>query len=136
MEWPIFMDIRTRPREIRSLTGTRDLQMVNISLRTLSRPDPTRIVEIYRRLGPEFDEVVLLSIGHEVKPEQRRREQLAGGSGRQRRRGFFECFRALAQGCFRLSTPCSDLPLEVLKASDVTARWFTVDVGVWRLGRS
>jgi prohibitin 2 len=66
MEWPIFMDIRTRPREIRSLTGTRDLQMVNISLRTLSRPDPTRIVEIYRRLGPEFDEVVLLSIGHEV----------------------------------------------------------------------
>jgi prohibitin 2 len=66
LEWPILMDIRTRPREIRSLTGTRDLQMVNISLRTLSRPDPNRIVEIYRRLGPEFDEVVLLSVGHEV----------------------------------------------------------------------
>jgi len=66
LEWPIQIDIRTRPRNIVSLTGTRDLQMVNISLRTLSRPDQKRLTEIYRRLGPDYDEVVLLSLGNEV----------------------------------------------------------------------
>lgn len=36
---PQIMDIRTRPRVISSVTGTGDLQMVNLSLRVLSRPD-------------------------------------------------------------------------------------------------
>jgi len=66
LEWPIHIDVRTRPRNIVSLTGTRDLQMVNISLRTLFRPDQNRLAEIYRRLGPEYDEIVLLSLGNEV----------------------------------------------------------------------
>lgn len=69
LEWPILIDIRTRAHNIvsgPSGTGTRDLQMVNISLRTLSRPDQSRLTEIYRRLGPNYDEVVLLSLGNEV----------------------------------------------------------------------
>lgn len=33
----LFVEVRTRPRTMVSLTGSRDLQMVNISLRTLVR---------------------------------------------------------------------------------------------------
>jgi prohibitin 1 len=40
---PQVMDIRTRPRVISSVTGTGDMQMVNLSLRVLSRPDKTRL---------------------------------------------------------------------------------------------
>ena len=40
---PQIMDIRTRPRVISSVTGTGDLQMVNLSLRVLSRPDKTAL---------------------------------------------------------------------------------------------
>ena len=40
---PQIMDIRTRPRVISSVTGTGDLQMVNLSLRVLSRPDKTTL---------------------------------------------------------------------------------------------
>lgn len=40
---PQMMDIRTRARVISSVTGTGDLQMVNLSLRVLSRPDKTML---------------------------------------------------------------------------------------------
>jgi len=35
---PRFMEIRTRPRMISSITGTRDMQQVNLTLRILFRP--------------------------------------------------------------------------------------------------
>jgi prohibitin 2 len=63
---PILYDIRTKPRNISSLTGSRDLQMVNISVRVLSRPDTNFLPEIYRRLGTDYDERVLPSIVNEV----------------------------------------------------------------------
>ena len=66
MEWPIIYDIRTRPRNIQSLTGTRDLQMVNINVRVLSRPQHQKLPFIYRRLGRDFDDRVLPSIVNEV----------------------------------------------------------------------
>lgn len=65
-EWPIIFDIRARPRNMVSLTGSRDLQMVNITLRTLCRPDEYSLPEIYRNLGQDFDEKVLPSIVNEV----------------------------------------------------------------------
>merc|ERR1719352_752520 len=49
-----------------SLTGSRDLQMVNISLRTLCRPDEANLPELYRHLGLDYDEKVLPSIVNEV----------------------------------------------------------------------
>merc|ERR1719152_562970 len=49
-----------------SLTGSRDLQMVNISVRVLFKPDPNKLPEIYRYLGLDFDERVLPSIINEV----------------------------------------------------------------------
>lgn len=63
---PNVMDIRTRPRSISSVTGTKDLQMVNITLRVLSKPDEGALARIYRNLGLDWDERVLPSIGNEV----------------------------------------------------------------------
>ncbi|CAI8595831.1 unnamed protein product [Vicia faba] len=46
--------------------GTKDLQMVNLTLRVLSRPDTERLPTIVQNLGLEYDEKVLPSIGNEV----------------------------------------------------------------------
>lgn len=65
-QYPIIYDIRSRPRKISSPTGSRDLQMVNISLRVLSRPDAAQLPTMYRQLGLDYDEKVLPSICNEV----------------------------------------------------------------------
>jgi prohibitin 1 len=61
-----MVDIRSRPRSISSVTGTKDLQMVNISLRVLSRPEETALAKILKTIGSDFDERVLPVIGNEV----------------------------------------------------------------------
>jgi prohibitin 1 len=66
VQTPHIMDIRTRPRTISSVTGTKDLQMVNMGLRILSKPDEPRIPEIFKGLGLDWDERVLPSIGNEI----------------------------------------------------------------------
>ena len=43
-----------------------DLQMVNISLRVLSRPQESQLPDIFRNLGTDWDERVLPSITNEV----------------------------------------------------------------------
>lgn len=65
-ETPITYDIRAKPRNVSSLTGTKDLQMVNITCRVLSRPDIKSLPQIYRTLGQDYDERVLPSIVNEV----------------------------------------------------------------------
>ncbi|KAJ3134875.1 hypothetical protein HK100_003219 [Physocladia obscura] len=65
-ETPIIYDVRAKPRNIASLTGTKDLQMVDITLRVLSRPKVENLPEIYKTLGTDFDERVLPSIANEV----------------------------------------------------------------------
>mmetsp|Transcript_61005 Transcript_61005/g.145372 ORF Transcript_61005/g.145372 Transcript_61005/m.145372 type:complete len:295 (+) Transcript_61005:96-980(+) len=65
-ERPIIFDVRARPHTLTSLTGSRDLQMVNISLRALCKPDTARLPEIYRHVGLDFDEKVMPSIANEV----------------------------------------------------------------------
>jgi len=66
LQRPVIMDVRTKPREIPSVTGTKDLQMVNIKLRVLWRPVVEELPRLYRELGTDFDERVLPSIGNEV----------------------------------------------------------------------
>ncbi|CAM9154255.1 unnamed protein product, partial [Chrysoparadoxa australica] len=66
LEWPTIYDVRTKPRNLQSLTGSKDLQMVNITLRVLTKPDPSQLAFIYRRLGTDYDERVLPSIVNEV----------------------------------------------------------------------
>ncbi|KAL9915495.1 prohibitin-2 isoform X1 [Glossina fuscipes] len=65
-QYPIVYDIRSRPRKISSPTGSKDLQMINISLRVLSRPDSLRLPSVHRQLGLDYDEKVLPSICNEV----------------------------------------------------------------------
>lgn len=65
-ETAIDYDVRARPRNIPSLTGTKDLQMVNITCRVLSRPRIDALPQIYRTLGQDYDERVLPSIVNEV----------------------------------------------------------------------
>ncbi|CAN8028225.1 hypothetical protein HPB47_020272 [Ixodes persulcatus] len=66
IQYPIIFDIRSRPRKISSPTGSKDLQMVNISLRVLARPDAIMLPTVYRMLGTDYDERVLPSICNEV----------------------------------------------------------------------
>ena len=65
-ETPITFDVRAKPRNVASLTGTKDLQMVNITCRVLSRPRVDALPQIYRTLGTDYDERVLPSIVNEV----------------------------------------------------------------------
>ncbi|KAF8587362.1 hypothetical protein K439DRAFT_1652345 [Ramaria rubella] len=62
----ILYDVRTKPRNISTTTGSKDLQMVSITLRVLSRPDVDHLSKIYQNLGLDYDERVLPSIGNEV----------------------------------------------------------------------
>lgn len=54
LEQPIIYDVRAKPRNIASLTGTKDLQMVNITVRVLSRPMIESLPEILRTLGGSY----------------------------------------------------------------------------------
>jgi len=65
-ERAIDYDVRAKPRSIASLTGTKDLQMVSLTCRVLSRPSVENLPTIYRELGSDYDERVLPSIVNEV----------------------------------------------------------------------
>jgi prohibitin 2 len=65
-ERPIIYDVRTHPQTIKSVTGSKDLQMVNVSLRVLYRPDQSQLQSLYRNLGTDYDQRVLPSIVNEV----------------------------------------------------------------------
>lgn len=66
MQKPIIFDIRSRPRNVPVITGSKDLQNVNITLRILFRPIPDSLPKIYTILGVDYDERVLPSITTEV----------------------------------------------------------------------
>ncbi|XP_065051484.1 prohibitin 1-like [Rhopilema esculentum] len=63
---PIIFDIRSRPRNVPTITGSKDLQNVNITLRILYRPVASQLPKIYMSLGEDYDERVLPSITAEV----------------------------------------------------------------------
>jgi len=65
-ERPVIYDIRTRPVNLQTLTGSKDLQMVTLAIRVLHKPSPNQLVWIYRQLGKNYDERVLPSIMNEV----------------------------------------------------------------------
>ncbi|OAA56843.1 prohibitin [Cordyceps fumosorosea ARSEF 2679] len=62
----IVFDVRTKPRNIATTTGSKDLQMVSLTLRVLHRPVVKQLPKIYQNLGADYDERVLPSIGNEV----------------------------------------------------------------------
>ncbi|KAH7685071.1 prohibitin 2 protein [Dioscorea alata] len=65
-ERPIIYDVRARPHLVESTSGSRDLQMVKIGLRVLTRPVADQLPTIYRTLGENYNERVLPSIIHET----------------------------------------------------------------------
>jgi len=62
----ILYDVRIKPRNISTTTGSKDMQMVSLTLRVMSRPDVNHLPKIYQNLGLDYDERVLPSIGNEV----------------------------------------------------------------------
>jgi len=64
-ERPIIYDIRTRPVNLQTLTGSKDLQMVTIAVRVLHKPNPNKLVWIYQTLGMNYDERILPSVMNE-----------------------------------------------------------------------
>ncbi|CAI2307635.1 unnamed protein product [Caenorhabditis sp. 36 PRJEB53466] len=63
---PIIFDIRSTPRAVSTITGSKDLQNVNITLRILHRPSPDKLPNIYLNIGLDYAERVLPSITNEV----------------------------------------------------------------------
>ncbi|KAL7066510.1 putative prohibitin 1 [Cryptosporidium serpentis] len=63
---PRIYDVRIKPKVINTITGTKDLQMVNLSLRLLYRPHIKALSRLHRQLGPDYDERVLPSVGNEI----------------------------------------------------------------------
>lgn len=66
LEWPTIFDVRTKPQTVRSPTGTKDLQTVDITLRVLYKPSIARLPQIYRELGTNYAERILPSIINET----------------------------------------------------------------------
>ena len=62
----IIYDVRTKPRNITTTTGSKDMQMISLTLRVLHKPDVKRLPVIYQSLGLDYDDRVLPSIGNEV----------------------------------------------------------------------
>ena len=61
-----IFEVRTSPRTISTITGTKDLQTVNLSLRVLTRPSLDKLPLIFKQLGLDYAERVLPSICNEV----------------------------------------------------------------------
>jgi len=66
LQWPLIFDIRSQAYKVVSPSGTADLQMVDIGLRVLYRPDPGQIGIIAQTIGEDFSDKVLPSIIHDT----------------------------------------------------------------------
>lgn len=66
VETPVLFDVRYRPTEIEMMSGSRDLQIINMAVRVLYKPNVGQLHEVYRRLGVDYAVTVLPSIMHEV----------------------------------------------------------------------
>jgi len=65
-EWPLDFDIKQRPHTVTSPSGSKDLQTVNLSLRTITHPHPEKLANIAREIGPDYDAKVLPSLTNET----------------------------------------------------------------------
>ncbi|XP_032768436.1 prohibitin-like [Rattus rattus] len=63
---PVIFDCRSQPRNVPVVTGSKDLQNVNITLRILFRPVTNQLPRIYTSIGLDYAERVLPSITSEI----------------------------------------------------------------------
>lgn len=66
IETPIIFDIRNRPTEVVTASGSRDLQIVNMAVRVLYQPNTSNLHHIYRNLGVNYADTVLPSLINEI----------------------------------------------------------------------
>jgi len=66
IQYPIIYDVRTTPYQLKTETGSKDLQRVVVSLRILYRPQKKLLPQIYQRLGMDYSNNVFTSVGNEV----------------------------------------------------------------------
>jgi hypothetical protein len=63
---PIIYDCRMKNHVLISVCGTKDLQIVQLKTRLISRPDSDNLPKLYRLLGMKFEDRVLYSIVYEI----------------------------------------------------------------------
>jgi len=63
---PIIFETRSKPKTVTSMTGSKDLQTVDVALRVLYRPMAELLPNIYNSYGLNYDERILPSIVTEV----------------------------------------------------------------------
>ena len=66
VETPILFEIRNRPFEVSSASGSKDLQIIKMAVRILYAPNKTQLPQIYRNLGLGYADTVLTSVTNEV----------------------------------------------------------------------
>jgi len=66
IETPVVFDVRNKPAEVVTSSGSRDLQMVNMAVRVLYQPNVDNLHHIYRNLGVNYPETVLPSLVNEI----------------------------------------------------------------------
>lgn len=66
MQKPYIYDIKIRPREIQTRSGTKDQQQVRMKLRVLHHPVTAKLPWLYNTYGLDYDERILPSIGNEI----------------------------------------------------------------------
>lgn len=66
IETPVIFDVRNKPAEVITSSGSRDLQMVNMAIRVLYQPNVDNLHHIYRNLGVNYPETVLPSLVNEI----------------------------------------------------------------------
>uniref|UniRef100_A0A6B2LDF9 Prohibitin n=1 Tax=Arcella intermedia TaxID=1963864 RepID=A0A6B2LDF9_9EUKA len=65
-QWPHLFNVRITPKKIETETGTKDLQTIKIGLRVLYRPQEEKLPYIKKKLGTDYAERILPSIGQET----------------------------------------------------------------------
>jgi prohibitin 1 len=63
---PLVYDVKIRPREIQTRSGTKDQQQIRMKLRVLHHPVVEKLPWLYDRYGLDYDERILPSIGNEI----------------------------------------------------------------------
>ncbi|MEN2497640.1 MAG: hypothetical protein MHMPM18_002004 [Marteilia pararefringens] len=63
---PYVFEIRCQPKEFRTVTGTKDLQNVALTLRVLFKPVPKGLPNIFLNFGYDYEKRILPSISNEI----------------------------------------------------------------------
>lgn len=63
---PIICEVRSQPKTVTSITGTRDLQQIELSCRVLYRPIEEFLPALINNVGANYEEKILPSLVNEV----------------------------------------------------------------------